>query len=245
MARFEKIRGSARMLGVFRRSSTVERVPVKDKVPGSNPGAGAIAENEFSMIEIEKNFDLRPGDKKRLIQDAEFVKKKVFTDVYYDNADYFLTSRDFWLRARDDRFELKVPLNKESINDRRTDQYRELETDAEIARELNLQVKTGLQEALREAGYAPFATITTTRETYHKGDFHLDFDEMDFGYTTFEVELMINNSSEVQATEARITEFAKNHGISGTEGRGKVIEYLLRKDPKHYAALVASGVVGE
>ncbi len=144
------------------------------------------------MIEIEKNFDLKPGDKERLIKDAEFLGSKSFTDVYYDNATYDLTAKDFWLRTRDGRFELKVPLNTKGISRETTDQYRELETDEEIASELRLIIKDNLAKALAEAGYKPFATITTKREEYRKGDFKLDFDAVDeLNYTTFEAELMV------------------------------------------------------
>lgn len=195
------------------------------------------------MLEVEKNFDLQPGYKERIIRGAKFIRRRTFTDVYYDRQDYFLTKRDFWLCVRDGRFELKVPLSNGSIGNRKTDQYRELESDEETARELNLQVKTGLKDALAEAGYLPFATITTNRETYHKGDFHLDFDEMDFGFTTFEVELMVGDGEDPKVAEAKILEFSREHGIVGTKARGKVIEYLLRNRPEHYAALVASGVV--
>ncbi len=195
------------------------------------------------MIEVEKNFDLRPGDKERLIENAEFVGRKSFTDVYFDTPDFSLTSRDYWLRTRDGKFELKVPLNKEGIGNRKTDQYRELDTDEEIARKLNLNVKAVLLAQLTDKGYRPFATINTTRETYHKGDFHLDFDEMDFGFSTFEAELMVKDISEVLATESKILEFAEVHGISGTEAHGKVIEYIIRKDPEHYKVLLAKGVV--
>lgn len=196
------------------------------------------------MIEIEKNFDLRPGDKERLIAGAKFLKKRTFTDVYYDNDAYDLTGRDFWLRTREGRFELKVPLNTKNIGDRKTDRYRELETDAEIAAALELHTVLKLADALAVAGYQPFATITTTRETYEKGDFRLDFDEMDFGFTTFEAELMVNDSHDIAGAERRILEFAKEHGIAGTEGHGKVIEYIARNRPEHFAALAARGVVG-
>lgn len=81
------------------------------------------------MIEIEKNFDLRHGDKERLIETAKSVSKKSFTDIYYDNTSYDLTSHDFWLRKRDAKFELKAPLNTTGENRETTDRYRELETD--------------------------------------------------------------------------------------------------------------------
>ena len=195
------------------------------------------------MIEVEKNFDLKPGDKERLIVDATFVRRKTFTDIYYDTADFSLTRNDFWLRTRDGKFELKVPLNKENAKERKTDQYRELESDKEIISALNFSGRAGLAEELLQKGYVPFAAITTTRETYHKGDFHLDFDEMDFGFGTFEAELMVGNESEVSNAEKRILEFAEIHGISGEHARGKVIEYIFRRNPKHYETLLASRVV--
>lgn len=195
------------------------------------------------MLEIEKKFELRPGDKERLIRDAAFIQRKTFTDVYYDVPDNLLTRRDFWLRARDGRFELKVPLGNGSIGGRKTDQYRELESNEEIARELNLHIATSLENALAEAGYLPFAKITTVRETYRKGDFRLDFDETDFGFAIFEVELMLTDGSDVDGAETRILEFAREHGIVGTGVHGKVIEYISRNRPEHYAALVASGVI--
>jgi len=90
------------------------------------------------MLEVEKNFDLVPGDKERLIKKAEFIEEKTITDTYYDSADYKLTCRDYWLRKRDGKFELKVPLNKANIHNRLTDQYKELETVENIAEELNI-----------------------------------------------------------------------------------------------------------
>ena len=197
------------------------------------------------MIEVEKNFDLRSGDKERLIASAELVGKKTFTDIYWDSLDYRLTAKDYWLRQRDGKWELKVPMNSERIDKHATDQYRELETEEEIAAELKLTAGSRVEDALREQGYAPFATIITHRETYQKDGFHLDFDEMDFGFTTFEAELMVQNPEEVQSAEARIMEFAKAYNIAATAGRGKVIEYLLRYKPEHYNALVRSGVVRE
>ncbi len=195
------------------------------------------------MIEIEKNFDLRPGDKERLIYDAELIESKSFTDTYYDNATYNLTSKDFWLRKRNNRFELKAPLNTKGVNREITDQYRELETDIEIATELGLLIKTDLITAITEAGYEPFAVITTKREHYRKGDFNLDFDEVsDLDYTTLEVELIISTIESIPAAEARILDFAKEYGIT-TPGRGKLIEYLLKNNPDHYRVLKVSGVI--
>lgn len=195
------------------------------------------------MIEVEKNFDLKTGDKERLIQGAKFLRKKTFQDIYYDNKNYDLTTKDYWLRKRDDKWELKVPLNKESINNRLTDQYHELENQEEIIKKLGLQKSPDFSQSVALAGYEPFAEIATIRESYEKGDFHLDFDKMDFGFVTFEAELMVETIGEVSFAEKRILDFAAEHGITETKGRGKVTEYLARFKPKHYKALLQAGVV--
>ena len=195
------------------------------------------------MIEVEKNFDLKAGDKERLIDGAEFIARKSFTDVYFDATDFSLTARDYWLRTRDGKFELKVPLNMKSPDSRKTDQYRELETDIEISKELGFPTDCGLSGELVKRGYKPFATITTIRESYRKGNFHLDFDEMDFGFTAFEVELMVEDNSQISSAEAEILKFAKSHGISDTKSQGKVIEYIRRNNPEHYRILEARGNV--
>lgn len=197
------------------------------------------------MIEVEKNFDLKPGDKERLIFGAQFISQKSFTDIYYDNANYALTSKDFWLRKRDDQFEFKVPLNIPGENRYTTDQYRELKSDREISAELGIAITAGLPAALAKAGYKPFAAITTIRERYRKGDFNLDFDAVDdLNYTTFEVELMVRTPGEIPAAETHILGFVKQNGITAP-GRGKIIEYLLQHNKEHYQILKASGVIRE
>ena len=193
------------------------------------------------MIEVEKNFAVTEKDKAHLIEGAVLLYKKVFTDVYYDSPDYALTGKDFWLRTREGKFELKVPQNAGHISERTTDQYEELETDAEIARELGLSAAKPLAEAIKEKGFAAFATITTTRERYQKQDFHLDFDEMDFGFIAFEVELMVEKTSDIPQAEKRILEFGAAHRIN-PESAGKVIEYLRRYNPEHLAFLKSRGV---
>lgn len=194
------------------------------------------------MIEIEKNFDLRPGDKERLIKGAKFLEKKTFTDIYYDTDDFQLTTKDFWLRQRDGKWELKVPLNGTAV-DRETDQYRELEDEKEIARALGLPGKAPLQKEIQDMGARSFATIVTNRERYRKGNFNLDFDEMDFGFSTFEAELMIENEDQIQETEQKIMDFAHEYEIDSTAGTGKVIVFIERNNPAHHKALLKSGIV--
>ena len=190
------------------------------------------------MKEIEKNFDLRPGDKERIIQGAGLLRRLTFTDVYYDTPDFSLTGNDYWLRTRDGKWELKAPLNKKFGSERRSDQYEELETEEEIGNRLEIAPFTNLKSKFTELGYKPFATITTKRESYEKEGFHLDFDEMDFGFTTFEVELMVKNQNEITEAEKRILDFAEKNGIFTTAGEGKVFAYLRQNNKKHYDFLI-------
>lgn len=194
------------------------------------------------MIEVERNFDLNPGDKEKLIVDAVFLGKKEFEDIYYDNASFELTLKDFWLRKRSGKWELKVPLNKETADVRETDQYKELDDESEIADSLGLP-SGDLSESLAKANYFPFATLVTSRESYNKGDFHLDFDVVDFGYTTFEAELLVETEDEITMAEKKILEFARENNIPEHKGKGKVVVYLQRFKPEHYEALVKAGVV--
>jgi adenylate cyclase class IV len=196
------------------------------------------------MIEIEKNFDLRHGDKEKIISEAKFLGSREIKDVYYDSSDFVLTCRDYWLRERNGKWELKVPIVDVKTDDYAIDRYTELESDEEIIiRELKLDKNKKIKDSLNALNIFPFSTIVTKRETYQKGEYHLDFDEMDFGFVTFELEIMVKDKKDIPSAEKKIANFVKRFGIDPTKGRGKVIEYLFRKNKKHYNALVSAGVI--
>jgi predicted adenylyl cyclase CyaB len=195
------------------------------------------------MIEVEKKFILTEADRERLTLGAEFLKEKTFTDVYYDNAKFGLTTTDRWLRLRDGKWELKMPLlhGKE----RMADQYDELETEPEIRQALSLGEGEDLADDLEIAGYVPFATLTTVRKKFKRGEFVIDLDEIDFGesdYMIGEIELMVNDKSEIDSAVERIVQFAEDNGLTIAPVRGKVIEYMKRLAPVHYQAMVDSGI---
>ena len=195
------------------------------------------------MIEVEKKFRLIPGDKERLIQGAKPVKKVSLTETYYDTFDFLLTGKDCWLRTREGKWELKIPLSNEGKGTRTSDRYEEVTSEDQIKKELGLRGKS-LADSLRKAGFKPFATIVTQREKYEKDGFILDFDQTDFGYSIFEVELLVEREDEMDDAERRILEFALRHGIATTNSpHGKIIEYIFRRRPVHYALLVKNGVV--
>lgn len=60
------------------------------------------------MIEVERKFLLIPDTRNRLSSlGAHLTVKKHLHDVYYDTADHEMIMRDFWLRRREGRWELK------------------------------------------------------------------------------------------------------------------------------------------
>ncbi len=194
------------------------------------------------MIEIEKKFILTEEQEKKLTEGADFLGEKSFTDTYFDKSDYSLTTKDLWLRLRDGKFELKVPMNM-NIEERVSDQYRELETDKEIAEHLGLQIEQSLSESLKENGYNSFITIMTTRKKYKKDGYGLDLDIVDFGYNIAEIEYMTEDESKIKEVTQNIIEYARKYGLSEGVVRGKVAEYLRRNNPQHFQALIDSKVI--
>lgn len=196
------------------------------------------------MIEVEKKFILNEIDKERFIKNAEFLNERVFTDVYYDTNNFSLTSNDKWLRSREGKFELKIPLHQGV--ERLVDQYDELEDEPKIKEALSLSVNINLADDLVKNGYSSFCVCKTTRRKYKKEIFIIDIDTVDFKdfiYNTGEIELMVNEKSEIESAIEKIMTFVKKQKLTIAPVRGKVIEYLKRARPDHYQALVRAGVV--
>ncbi len=198
------------------------------------------------MIEVEKKFILTEESKTFLIEGAEFINERVFTDIYYDNEDFSLTTKDIWLRAREGKWELKIPL--QNLGDRVADQYEEIQDENEIRKVLKISESGDFPLVLEKSGYLPFCVCKTTRRKYKKESFTIDLDTVefkDFNYNIAEIELMVNDKSEVGEAVKRILDFAKNKNLTNVPVRGKVVEYLKRVKPNHYQALVEARVVND
>lgn len=193
------------------------------------------------MIEVEKKFMLGEGDEARLIVGAEFVSEKEIHDVYYDLPGYPLSIQEKWLRQRDGRWELKLPLTVVG-QPRLADQFRELETEGEIRSALNLPESLPLGEAIQAAGYFVIVDVRTRRRKYRVDPFTIDIDTVDFGYSLAEVERLIEQESDMAKTVAEIESFARGRGLALAPVRGKVTEYIRHNNPDHYRLLQAAGV---
>lgn len=195
------------------------------------------------MIEVEQKFLLKKGDFERLTEGAEPVVEKSFTDTYYDDANYKLSSQDIWLRDRDGAFELKVALGPIGSKGK-ADQYDEITSEREIIEKLQL-VGENLPEALEKTGLKPFATFTSHRRKYRKGGFVLDFDTTDFDYSIGEIELLVEKQEDMASALDRIEKFAQDHQLTLATVRGKLIEYIRLNDPTHYHKLLELGVISD
>lgn len=194
------------------------------------------------MIEVEKKFILTNLERERLLDGAEYLNERVFTDIYYDTTDFRLTSRAQWLRSRDGRFELKLPLHADPhplVHD-------ELEDEDTIKKVLGFEGDQEFGRHLEENGYSAFCTCTTARKKYKKCDFVIDldittFEGTDFVFAVGEIELMVSEESAVEEAIQRLMAFAREHQLAVVPVRGKVVEYLKQCKPQHYRALVAAG----
>ncbi|MBU2566995.1 CYTH domain-containing protein [Patescibacteria group bacterium] len=197
------------------------------------------------MIEIEKKFPLSPANENLLTKNAELIRTVKNTDTYFDTEDYKLTTKDWWMRIRNDSFELKIA-QKDNLTEK-TNIYEEVTDQTKIRELLNLPTGNNLEQDLIDNGYLPFITCITTRRKYKNGDFTIDLDHVDFDsdftYDLAEIELTIEDPNQCQEASDKIMAFAETHGLQTEKIRGKVIEYLHDKRPNHYKALVQSGVI--
>lgn len=199
------------------------------------------------MIEIEKKFILNEEEKRRIIKNAQFLGNKIFTDVYYDKNDYSLTLKDFWLRFRDGTAELKIPLKKE--NDTFINQYEEIIDEDKIRQKINIQKSSiSLINDLTLNNYIPFCKCKTTRTKYKNNIFSIDLDFVDFDdftYNIAEIEIMVENEKDIDDAVRKINNFAKENNLKIDSVRGKVIEYINRKNSKLYNKLLTRGIIKE
>jgi hypothetical protein len=59
-------------------------------------------------IEVEVKFPFSKAEEDKIQAVSKLISIKRFTDHYFDNNAYALTSKDIWLRLRDGRWECKT-----------------------------------------------------------------------------------------------------------------------------------------
>ncbi|GBB86470.1 hypothetical protein RclHR1_01290014 [Rhizophagus clarus] len=205
------------------------------------------------VILLEKNCG------KKLFDKVTFLSEKSFTDVYYDNhlENYPLTTKDIWLRNRDDKWECKTPVGLTAS----MDSYHEL-NDINIIKEFLEKKLDNNQRRSEDIRYnddefkdfllknynlVPFCTITTRRRNYLLNDkFTMVLDTTDFGHSVGEIELIVESQDKIQDAERRIASFMKEYDwFFETEGvvMGKLLAYISRFNKKQWEHMENSNVL--
>ena len=85
--------------------------------------------------------------------------------------------------------------------------------------------------------------IETTRKKYKKGEFAIVFDVTNLGFSIGEIEVVVENESEIEAASDRLIDFAGKQGVELVSTEGKVLECLKIKQPELYRSIREAGVV--
>ncbi len=195
------------------------------------------------MIEIEKKFLLSAEEETRLLAGAKEIGMKEFTDQYYDTVDFLLTKKDWWLRQRDNIFELKLAQQPGAPG---FDQREEIEEEKMIREKLGIEETGQLENILPEKGYSVFCHCVTKRKIYERDgativvDAVIYPDEPAFTYRLAEIEMLAADEAGAEAARVQIKTLAEECGLSLQIIRGKVREYLKQFRSAQYEVLLAT-----
>ena len=195
------------------------------------------------MIEVELKFLLTNEEERRLLDNAVYLETQDFVDVYYDNQEYNLSTQDIWLRTRNDKFVLKLPIQttNTSLAEQNNTPKLEIEELDNILMHLNITPAISISDDLKAHGILPRYEFRNIRKKYKKDDFVIDIDKAifdDFIYETCEIELVVDSEEDISDATQRIENFAMEHGIKIGNVEGRLIEYIRRKNPLHYQKLL-------
>ena len=87
------------------------------------------------MIEVEKKCLATPQFLDFLKHNAIHLGERVLEDIYFDFEDLKLVQNDIWLRQRNGKYELKIPMSDHI----KSDVYEEIEDETQILERLNIK----------------------------------------------------------------------------------------------------------
>ncbi len=224
----------------------------------------SYSHTEVASLEVEKKFKFTPHSIQTfennrgpvVFNSVEFINEKEFRDIYFDDRSSFaLTTRDIWLRKRQEIWECKIPVKIAS----KMDSYHELENHTEIYKYIsrivgvssNVAVASAkeFENFLENSNISPFATICTTRRKYLVNNkFTVDLDSTDFGHSVGEIELMVHNKEQIIEAEKQIIALCEQHSWffdTKNHTMGKLLMYIKTFNPQQYQALVECGLIAQ
>jgi adenylate cyclase class IV len=174
------------------------------------------------MIEVEKKFQPTKEQIESLLKGAEFLWEKVIHDIYYDYSDYRLFKNQIRLRNRDNSFELKI--KKDALASL------ELENENDIKEYFETD---DLKEFIKK-NLIIIVDYRTTRKRYKRGEFIIDLDEMSFGYSLCEIEILVEKEEQIEEAREKILNLVKEYDFELKKLPAKGSEYLRLFKPKIY-----------
>lgn len=90
-----------------------------------------------------------------------------------------------------------------------------------------------------------FATIVSTRSSFRLGNYRVDVDSTDFGYTVAEIEVEKWRFQTAEEELAALLETVQSLGFKSGGIRGKIIEYIRTQRPDHWQRLIESEVISD
>ncbi|EKE25775.1 MAG: hypothetical protein ACD_5C00037G0012 [uncultured bacterium] len=190
------------------------------------------------FFEVEKKFILNEKQREKLLEGAEFLSEKKFTDTYFDNDEFSLGLSDMWLGKRDKQFSLKIPVRekKEDL----INKYHEIEGELTIREIFAIPIVNDFEKDLKSFGHKSFCTFQTALKKYTKEGFIIDLDEANFGdwqYELAKIKLLVKSENQMKDAEEKIREFASRFGLEVKHVNGELIEFIKREIPEIYERL--------
>lgn len=181
------------------------------------------------MIEVEKRFQPTEEQLEKLLADSEFLGEKIIHDSYYDFEDARLFRGYVKFRLRNGNFELKV--KNKNFNNKNINAEKEYEDEEEIKQYFNTQ--KDLKDFVKEE-MVLWSEYSNNRKKYKNGDFSIDLDNLSFGYSVVEIELMVGKEEDVKEAEDRILMFAKKYNLDTARVPSKGEKYFEIVKPELY-----------
>ena len=193
------------------------------------------------MIEVEKKFQPTEKQLQALLREAEFLGEKENVDTYYDLPGfvYAKATPEMKLRKRNGSYELKIKILKNAKDG--TELNEELETDEEILERLGFPKNDNLEKLVQEK-MEILCSIKTKRRKYKLREFCIDVDETDYGYNMCEIELGVEEESQIEEAEKKILDLATSFGFSLKKCPGKISECLRITRPEVYKELYGNKI---
>jgi adenylate cyclase class IV len=178
------------------------------------------------MIEVEKKFQPTEEQLTSLLNDCVFKKEVILHDIYYDYSDYGMYKKRVYLRKRNNNFELKIETQEGS--------HQEIEDEEGIKKYFKTEkpIKQFIEENLVE-----MLSFITKRKKYTKDDCTVDVDSLGFGYKCVELELLVENQSQIDNASEKIISIAKHYGFEEQKAPSKRKEYFRIVKPEVYKEL--------